>query len=87
MIIIIIIMYIYHARINALSAHKIQINLNTIFYTPGEQSPTKKVNIRYYMEIHTHTHTHTDCSGIWVLIIVGGGNIVRREGFQLGFER
>ena len=30
--IIIIIMYIYHALINTLSAHTIHINLNTIFY-------------------------------------------------------
>ena len=30
---IIIIMYIYHALINALSAHMIYINLNMIFYT------------------------------------------------------
>ena len=27
-------MYIYHALINALSAHMIHINLNMIFYTP-----------------------------------------------------
>ena len=32
-IIIIIIMYIYHSLINALSAHMIHINLNMIFYT------------------------------------------------------
>ena len=32
MIIIIIIMYIYHALINALSDHMIHINLNIIFY-------------------------------------------------------
>ena len=31
---IIIIMYIYHALINALSAHMIHINLNMIFYAP-----------------------------------------------------
>ena len=31
--IIIIIMYIYHALINALSAHMIHINLNMISYT------------------------------------------------------
>ena len=34
-------MYIYHALINALSAHMIHINLNMIFYTHGEHSPTK----------------------------------------------
>ena len=31
-------MYIYHALINALSAHMIYINLNMIFYTRLEQS-------------------------------------------------
>ena len=57
-IIIIIIMYIYHALINALSAHMIHVNLNMIFYTHVEHSPTKTIYIRYYMETHTHTHTH-----------------------------
>ena len=33
---IIIIMYIYHALINALSVHMIHINLNMIFYTHVE---------------------------------------------------
>ena len=45
--IIIIIMYIYHALINALSAHMIHINLN-IFYTHVEHSPTKTIYINYY---------------------------------------
>ena len=39
--VLIIIMYIYHVLINALSAHIIHINLNTIFYTHVEESPTK----------------------------------------------
>ena len=34
-------MYIYHALINALGARIIHINLNTIFYTHVEDSPTK----------------------------------------------
>ena len=38
---LIIIMSIYHALINGLSAHKIHINLNMIFYTHVEHSPTK----------------------------------------------
>ena len=38
-LIIIIIMYIYHALINALSAYMIHINLNTIFYTHVEHLP------------------------------------------------
>ena len=33
-------MYIYHALINALSAHIIHINLNTICYTHVEHSTT-----------------------------------------------
>ena len=46
--IIIIIMYIYHALINALSAHMIHINLNMIFYTHVKHSPTKTIYIKYY---------------------------------------
>ena len=41
-------MYIYHALINALSAHIIHINLNMIFYTHVEHSPTKTIYIKYY---------------------------------------
>ena len=37
-----IIMYIYHTFINALSAHMIHINLNMIFYTHVGHSPTQK---------------------------------------------
>ena len=61
-VIIIIIMYIYHALINALSAHIIHINLNIIFYTYVEDSLAKTIYTKYYMETHTHTHTHNDCS-------------------------
>ena len=43
-----IIMYIYHALINALSAHIIHINLNMIFYTHVKHSPTKTIYIKYY---------------------------------------
>ena len=55
-------MYIYHALIKALSTHMIHINLNMIFYTHVEHSPTRTVYIKYYMEKQTHTlqtHTHT----------------------------
>ena len=70
-LIIIIIMYIYHALINALSAHMIHSNLNMIFYTHVKHSPTKTIYIKYYIykiiiiikthykHTHTHTHTHT----------------------------
>ena len=43
----IIILYIYHAPINALSAHMIPINLNMILYTHVEHSPTKIIYIKY----------------------------------------
>ena len=56
--IIIIMIYIYHALINALSAHFIHSNLNTIFYTHVVDSPTKTVYIRHYMQTNKHTHTH-----------------------------
>ena len=42
------------------------INLNMIFYTQVEHSPTKTIYIKYYtkknthtLDTHTHTHTHT----------------------------
>ena len=54
--IIIIIMYIYHALFDALSAHIIHINLNTIFYMYAEDSPTKTIYVRHNMATHTHTH-------------------------------
>ena len=41
-------MYIYPVLINALSAHMIHINLNMIFYTHVEHSPTKTIYIKYY---------------------------------------
>ena len=54
-------MYIFHALINALSAHMIHINLNMIFYTHVEHSPKKHtIYIKYYMEKQTNTRTtHT----------------------------
>ena len=70
-------MYIYHALINSLSAHVIHINLNMIFYTHVEHSPTKTIYIKYLKNNnkkphykHTHTHTHIDCSRNWVLILI-----------------
>ena len=45
-------MYIYHALINALSAHMIYINLIMIFYTHVEHSPTKTIYIKYYYNIY-----------------------------------
>ena len=68
---IIIIMYISHALINALNAHMIHINLNMIFYTHVERSPTifflhkvllknkKQQTKMHYKHTKTHTHAHT----------------------------
>ena len=41
-------MYIDHALINALSAHIMHMNLNTIFYTHIEHSPTKTISLRKF---------------------------------------
>ena len=63
---LIIIMYFYHALINALSTHMIHINLNMIFYTHVEHSPTKTIYIKFLKNpqkrttnTHAHTQTHT----------------------------
>ena len=68
-------MYIYHALINTLSAHMIHVDLNTIFCTHVEHSPSYQNNLHkvLYMEMHACTHTHTHmhgCSRNWVLILV-----------------
>ena len=57
-------MYIYHALINALSAHTIHINLNMIFCTHVEHSRSKTIYIKYYTKtkqtkIALQTHAHT----------------------------
>ena len=43
-------MYIYHARINAVSAHVVHINLNTIFYIHAQHSPTIAIYMKYYVK-------------------------------------
>ena len=47
-------MYIYHALINALSAHMTHSNLNMIFYTHAEHGPTKTIYGKYYMAKQTN---------------------------------
>ena len=59
LVVIIIITHIYHALIDALSAHMIHINLNTKLYPHVVHIPTKTIYIKYYMETHTHGRTHT----------------------------
>ena len=56
--IILIIMYTYHAFINALSAHMIHTNLNTIFYTHARDSRTKTIYIRHYMKTCYFLYCH-----------------------------
>ena len=48
-IIMVIIMYIYHVLINALSAHMIHVSLNMILCTYVEHGPNKTIYIKYYM--------------------------------------
>ena len=43
-------MYIYHAFINTLSAHMIHINLNMMFYTHVEHSPTETIYRKCYLK-------------------------------------
>ena len=63
------------------------INLNAVFYTHVEDSPTRTIYIRHYMDTHTHTHTHCDCSKNWVFILVRAEILWEEEGFQFGFKR
>ena len=42
-------MYIYHALVSALSAHMMHVNLNMIFYTRVEHSPTRH-STTYWLE-------------------------------------
>ena len=75
-------MYIYHALINALSAHMIHINLNMIFYTHVEHSPTKTIYIKYYKNKKTHTNTHTRTrtpAHMHTLTVAETGYLVRME--------
>ena len=55
---IIIIMCFYPALTNVLRTREVHINLNAIFYTHVELSPTETIYTKQYMETHTHTHTH-----------------------------
>ena len=54
-----IIMFICHALINTLSAPVIHNNLNMIFCTHVEHSPTKTIYIKYYKKIFKKHYKHT----------------------------
>ena len=63
----------------------IHINLNMIFYTHVEHSPTKPTTTTtkpYYKQ----THTHTDCSRNWVLILVRMEYCDKRKVFSLALK-
>ena len=56
-------MYIYHALINALSAHMIHININMIFYTHVKHSPSKTIytfSQRKQRKRHRHPRIHDE---------------------------
>ena len=54
-------MHIYYVLINTLSAHMIQINLDTLFYTHVEHSPTKTIPIDIYLLLKTSMYAY-----VWV---------------------
>ena len=67
-LVIVIIMYIYHALrlVNALSTHMIHINLNMIIYTHVEHSPTKTIYVKYYAEkMNAHTEDVNERPGLF----------------------
>ena len=84
-IIIIIIMYIYHALINC--SHDIYWLKYNILYLCRAQSYLNNLHKVLYGNTHTHAHTHNDCSRNWVLILVGAKIVWQEEGFQFGFKR
>ena len=70
------------------------INLNMIFYTHVEHSPTKTIYIKINIlkknrttHTHTLTVTHTMTSRNWVLILVRMEVLGEEEGFQFGVKR
>ena len=68
---IIIIMYIYHALINVMSAHMIHFNLNMIFYTHVEHSPTKTIYVKpvlNWANISSRTYLEVFGEASWFLI-------------------
>ena len=77
-------MYIYHVIINALSAHMIHINLNTIFYTHVEQSYQNNLHKVLYGNthacMHVRSHTHMRAMTLaFVLLDFQHAGVRRRE--------
>ena len=63
-------MYIYHALINALSAHMIHIKLNMIFYTHVEHRPTKTIYIKYYTKQNKNNNNKNNNREQWRTCVV-----------------
>ena len=94
-------MYIYHALINALSAHTIHINLNMILYIYTRRAQSYQNNLHKVLDAdththilslyltHTHTHTHARArarSRNWVLTLVGAKYCEKRKVFSLALK-
>ena len=72
-------MYIYHARINTLSAHMIHINLNMIFCTHVEHSSTKIIYIKYYKKEKKKKNTRQkqiQFQTLNITLILAGGSLL-----------
>ena len=61
------------------------INVNMIFYTHVEHSPTKTIHIKYYTKTKTHykhthtlgTHTHTHTEDSFSLVLMSTASVFR----------
>ena len=56
-------MYIYNALFGAPSAYMIHTDLNTVFFTHVDHSPTDAMYVKYHLKdtlarARTHTHWH-----------------------------
>ena len=68
----------------------VKSNLHKVLYGNTHTHTAKNSNVHdtdqyhsSYMRARTHTHTDYDCSRNWVLVLVGGGNTVRRGRFSV----
>ena len=62
-------MYIYYALMSALSAHMIHVNLERIFYTHVEHSPTTTIYLDLVDDAWRPTH-HKKLSVVVVIIVI-----------------
>ena len=79
LILLLIIMYIYHALINALSAHMIHINLNMIFYTHSkyERQWSPESCVQWFWRVVAIT---SSCAALWKCMqVTKGANRVQTQ--------